>query len=426
MMNGWLKRFGAAAGKLADKIFKGDKVIWVIVFLLSLLSIAAVYSSSSFRAAKDDVSKFSLFFEQIMFVAGGWVLLLLASRIHPKWYRKLSFVGSAAVISLMFLLFFDGLTAKQNGAIRGIKLFGFTIQIFEFAKAAIIIYLARAMEVFDKDSLKNYLVWLLVPILLTCGLLMRGSFSVTLFMAAICFMILWLNKVRIKFLVMTMAAAAGLVLGGYGLYKISSKIHEDNPKEIKFARFATAESRFEDFFGEITGKADRQFEEMSEKEKKDYIDSRRQSENAKIAIKEGGIFGKGPGNSTQRYVLSMAFSDFIFAFIIEEYGLITGIALMMLYIWLFARCAQISVKCKSTFASTTVFGLGLLISMQALMHILVNVRLLPVTGHTLPLVSHGGTAFLAFCIVFGIILSVSREVSTANNKTKEESHENNN
>ncbi|MCF0177923.1 MAG: FtsW/RodA/SpoVE family cell cycle protein, partial [Bacteroidales bacterium] len=134
----------------------------------------------------------------------------------------------------------------------------------------------------------------------------------------------------------------------------------------------------------------------------------RQSDNAKIAIAEGGIFGKGPGRSTQRFSLSMAFSDFIFAFIVEESGLIGGIFVIMLYLIFLFRCIAISYRCRALFSQTLVLGLSFLIATQAFLHILVNVRLLPITGHTLPLVSHGGTAYLVLSIAFGMILSVSR------------------
>lgn len=399
-----LRYYFEEASGYVRKWFGGDKVLWITVLILSMFSITGVYSASSYMASDLNVSKLEIFGKQFAFVLGGWGILLIACFIHPKYYRKYSYVLFAAGIALMLALFIPGLRAEQNGAIRGIKFFGFTIQVFEIAKVAIIIYLARTLEISSIDSWKDYLLKLLVPIGLTCALVLRGSFSAALFIAMICFIILWVNRVKWKFLAATIAAGIGIVLGGYGIY--SATKHWDNPI---FVRFGTAESRIEKFIESAKGEEiDRT--SMSKSEYEAYLDENRQSENAKISIHEGGLLGKGPGKSTQRYALSMAFSDFIYAFLIEEYGSITGVFIMFLYIWLFARCAQLAVKCNSTFASTMVFGLGLLITCQALMHILVNVRLAPITGHTLPLVSHGGSAFLVFSGAMGMILSVSRAI----------------
>ena len=129
-----------------------------------------------------------------------------------------------------------------------------------------------------------------------------------------------------------------------------------------------------------------------------------------VAISEGGLFGKGPGNSTQRYSLSMAFSDFIFAFIVEEYGLAGGSLIIALYIILLFRCIRLTTRCNTSFSSALVTGLSYMIIIQAFIHILVNVRLIPITGQTLPLVSHGGTAYLAMSGAVGMILSVNKQL----------------
>ena len=139
-------------------------------------------------------------------------------------------------------------------------------------------------------------------------------------------------------------------------------------------------------------------------------DAKRQSMNARIAISQGGLIGKGPGKSTQRYSLSMAFSDFIFAFIVEEYGLLGGFVVILLYIIVLFRCIRMTRRCSTTFSEALILGLAWLIALQAMLHIFVNVGLLPVTGHTLPLISHGGTAYLVLSGAMGMILSVSRHL----------------
>lgn len=397
-----VKTYAEKASCWINRSIKGDKVVWIIVFLLSMFSLAAVYSASSYRAMHSDVNKIVIFLDQLVFVLAGWAALLVCYFIHPKYYRKFSFLVYGISIVLLLLLFVDPLTARQNGAIRGLKLPGFTFQVFEVAKAAIIIYLARAMEIFEIKKFKDYLLKLLLPIALTCVLLLRGSFSSAVFTAMICLVILWINKINWRYLALTIAGGIAVLGICYGLYKLT-----ENNEHPLFERFETAESRIDSFLHP----ADEEVAiKMTEEEKQAAIDAERQSENAKIAIHEGGIIGKGPGKSTQRYTLSMAFSDFIYAFIIEEYGSIVGIFVMFLYIWLFARCARLAAKCKTTFAGTMVFGLGLLTTFQALMHIYVNIRMIPITGHTLPLVSHGGTAFIIFSGIFGVILSVSKSI----------------
>lgn len=397
-----VKTYAEKASCWINRSIKGDKVVWIIVFLLSMFSLAAVYSASSYRAMHSDVNKIVIFLDQLVFVLAGWAALLVCYFIHPKYYRKFSFLVYGISIVLLLLLFVDPLTARQNGAIRGLKLPGFTFQVFEVAKAAIIIYMARAMEIFEIKKFKDYLLKLLLPIALTCVLLLRGSFSSAVFTAMICLVILWINKINWRYLALTIAGGIAVLGICYGLYKLT-----ENNEHPLFERFETAESRIDSFLHP----ADEEVAiKMTEEEKQAAIDAERQSENAKIAIHEGGIIGKGPGKSTQRYTLSMAFSDFIYAFIIEEYGSIVGIFVMFLYIWLFARCARLAAKCKTTFAGTTVFGLGLLTTFQALMHIYVNIRMIPITGHTLPLVSHGGTAFIIFSGIFGVILSVSKSI----------------
>lgn len=397
-----VKTYAEKASCWINRSIKGDKVVWIIVFLLSMFSLAAVYSASSYRAMHSDVNKIVIFLDQLVFVLAGWAALLVCYFIHPKYYRKFSFLVYGISIVLLLLLFVDPLTARQNGAIRGLKLPGFTFQVFEVAKAAIIIYLARAMEIFEIKKFKDYLLKLLLPIALTCVLLLRGSFSSAVFTAMICLVILWINKINWRYLALTIAGGIAVLGICYGLYKLT-----ENNEHPLFERFETVESRIDSFLHP----ADEEVAiKMTEEEKQAAIDAERQSENAKIAIHEGGIIGKGPGKSTQRYTLSMAFSDFIYAFIIEEYGSIVGIFVMFLYIWLFARCARLAAKCKTTFAGTTVFGLGLLTTFQALMHIYVNIRMIPITGHTLPLVSHGGTAFIIFSGIFGVILSVSKSI----------------
>ncbi len=398
-----LKTYIEKVGDWANKRLGGDKIVWTIVFILSMFSIAAVYSASSYIAMDTNTSKIVIFLEQFGMAVLGWCVLLVAYFLPPKFYRKYAILIYFISIAVLLMLFIPPLRAEYNGAVRGIKIGSASIQVFDAAKVALLLYIARVMERYEIKDFKTYLIRLLIPIGLTCVLLLTGSFSSALFMGAICLVILWINKINWKYLLATLAIGAGVFLACLGLYEATKG--SENPM---FRRFATAESRISNFFSPAS--SDEATANLTDSQKQRIKDEERQSENAKIAIHEGGLIGKGPGKSTQRYTLSMAFSDFIYAFIIEEYGSIVGILVMFMYIWLFARCARIAYNCKTTFASTIVFGLGLLITAQAMMHIYVNIRMFPITGHTLPLVSHGGMAYLVFSGAFGIILSISRSI----------------
>lgn len=398
---------------------QGDPVIWIIVILLAVVSIVAVFSSSSYLAKTIYNSKIDCLFAQLKSVLIGLVALYLCYKVPLKWYRSLSFILFGISLMLVVLALFHGKTL--NGAARGLEIKGRTFQVFEPAKVGIILYLARAAEVFRIDNFRDYCLKILLPIVLVCGLILMNSFSTALFIALLCIVILFVTGVKRWYLWVTIGA--GVVVLGllFGIYKSIGKSADGGSQtkvEKIFNRFGTAEGRIEDFVsggGKETGK------DGTARLTQEEMDDIRQSENAKIAISEGGLFGKGPGKSTTRYSLSMAFSDFIYAFIIEEYGLAGGIFVLLLYIWFFYRCIIIVKRCKTTFSSVVVAGIALLIVMQAMMHILVNVRLMPITGHTLPLISHGGTAYLVLCGAFGIILSVSRTLDsteTAKNDKK--------
>lgn len=393
---------------------KGDKVIWIIVVIFAMISIAAVFSSSSFLASSRGISKVAIFMEQTKSVLLGFVALLVCYLIPLRFYRTFSFIIFGLSVLMLILLYVPGFQVKVNGAIRGIRLFGKgpTIQVFEIAKIGIILYLAKALELWgDKlDSFKEFALRILLPVGVVCLLILANSFSSALLIALISFLILFFLDVNWKNLGITVGGVVVLILLLFGIYHA---FFAGRPERLAtpvgkiFNRFGTVEGR-------LTAHFDKEEEESLEGLSRDEIqqlkDKDRQSENAKVAISEGGIFGKGPGKSTQRYSLSMAFSDFIYAFIVEEYGLLGGVLVIFLYLIFLFRCIRLCQRCKATYSSVLIVGLSFLIATQAFLHILVNVRLFPITGHTLPLISHGGTAYLVLCGAFGMILSVNRQL----------------
>ena len=392
---------------------KGDRVIWIIVVLFAMISIVAVFSSSSFLASSRHVTKIAIFLEQTKSVLMGFLALFICYLIPLRFYRTLSFFIFGISVLLLILLYVPGFQVKMNGAIRGIRFFGKgpTFQVFEFAKVGVILYLAKALEIWgdDLDDFKQFALKILLPVGVVCLLIIPNSFSSALLIALISFLILFFMDVSWKNLGITVGIVAAIVLLMFLTYHAFFAGRPERQQTAVgkiFNRFGTVESRLVAHFD----KEEQDLENLTKLEMQQLRDKERQSENAKVAISEGGIFGKGPGKSTQRYSLSMAFSDFIYAFIVEEYGLIGGIVVIFLYIVFLFRCIRLCQRCKATYSSVLIVGLSFLIATQAFLHILVNVRLLPITGHTLPLISHGGTAYLVLGGAFGMILSVNRQL----------------
>ena len=390
---------------------RGDKVIWILVVLFAMISIVAVFSSSSFLASSRGVSKVAIFMEQTKSVLMGFVALLVCYFIPLRFYRATSFWVFGLSLLMLVMLYIPGIRVEINGAVRGIRVAGHTFQVFEFAKIGVILYLAKALERWgdDLDDFKQFALKIILPVGAVCLLILPNSFSSALLIGLISFLILFFLDVNFKNLAITVGAVAVAVLLMFGIYHAFFAGRPERQQSAVgkvFNRFGTVENRLTAHFNS----EEESLEGLSKNEIERLKDKDRQSENAKVAISEGGIFGKGPGKSTQRYSLSMAFSDFIYAFIVEEYGFVGGVCVILLYLIFLFRCIRLCARCKATYSSVLIVGLSFLIATQAFLHILVNVRLFPITGHTLPLISHGGTAYLVLCGAFGMILSVNRQL----------------
>jgi cell division protein FtsW len=375
----------------------------------------AVFSSSTFLANKAGVSKLYILQEQLISVSIGLAALLVCYLIPMRFYRFLAFPVFGITVVMLVLLFI--IPDVRNEAARGIKLFGRTIQVFEFAKVGLILYIAKALELWENSltRYKDFLLKILLPVGIVCIMVMANSFSSALLFGVISILLLFFMNVNIKHLGITAGIGILVVLAMFGIYSLfyNNKSHAEGEKSGSvakvFNRFSTATNRIVNFFD-----AKEEMEEaataMTPAARQRHLDGQRQAINAKVAIHEGGIIGKGPGKSTQRYSLSMAFSDFIYAFIVEEYGLLGGIVVILIYLIFLFRCITIANRCETIFPGALVLGLAFLIATQAFLHIMVNVGLMPVTGHTLPLISHGGTAYMVLSGAFGIILSVSKKL----------------
>lgn len=380
----------------------GDRVIWLLILFFAMISMAVVYSATSSLAYRHDTTPFRYLIDQAGFYIIGFVILLLCYRIPMKWYRVLSY----GVMGLSIILL---AVPVAVGQLRSFSLLGIPIHPAEIAKVATVLYLARIIESSPMNTFKEYALKILLPVGLVCALAMLGSMSATLIIGIITLIILICSGVKRQFILWTIPIAIGAVAVAFTVSIITGgKV---------FSRFETFGQRIERHFsGDDTMG-------MSEAELAEYNDKNFQADQAKEAIQLGGIFGRGPGNSIKRDVLPNAYDDYIYAVIIEEYGLIGGIAVIILYLWFFYRCMKIARACTRKFSIITVLGLSTLITLQAFLHIFVNIGILPVTGQTLPMISHGGTALIIMNCAFGIILSVNRTIEIKDLKLKTEKEE---
>ena len=279
---------------------KGDKVIWMLVVLFAMVSIVAVFSSSSFLASSRNISKVAIFMEQTKSVLFGFAVLFVAYLIPLRFYRTFSFILYGATVVMLLMLFVPGLRVEINGAIRGIRVAGRTVQVFEFAKIGVILYLARAIELWGDrlGDFKQFALRIILPVGVVCLLIMQNSFSSALLIGGIAFLVLFFMDISFKNLMITVGILVAAVLLMFGIYHAfvagRPSVQQTAVGKV-FNRFGTVEGRIADFVNDKGEEIDT--ESMSAAEIQKMKDEKRQSENAKVAISEGGLIGKGPGKS---------------------------------------------------------------------------------------------------------------------------------
>jgi cell division protein FtsW len=379
---------------------EGDRVLWGIALVLTLASLVTVYSAISTLAYKADGNSAKFLFKQAALLAGGWVVMFGVHRIHFKYFGKLANVLFALAIAALIFTFLFG--TDINDARRWLKIpfLGLTVQTSDFAKLALVLWVARQLQV-RGPVLEDF--WQgLMPILggigLVCALILPSDFSTAAMLAAICVTMLFVGGLPWKHMFRIAGMGGVLLLSLYGIGKAA-------PEALP--RFGTWASRMESFVGFATG------QDGGAQSAEDY-----QIELAQIAIHRGGLFPSGPASGTSRNFLPHPYSDMIFAFIVEEWGAILGgLGLVLLYLALLFRASRTAIKCESAFGRNLVLGLGLMITVQALVNMGVSVRLFPTTGQPLPLVSYGGTSLLFTCLSIGMMLAVSRIVQNGDSGT---------
>lgn len=368
-----------------SKYLKGDHIIWGVIIVLSIFSLLAVYSSTG-TLAMQKVGGNTLYYliRHGVILGLGIMIVFITHLIHYKYYSRLSQLLIVAAIILLILTLIVG--TNLNQATRWLTLpgLGFTIQISDFAKLALVMYIARVLSMKQDEiaSFKEAFLPIIVPVGIICILILPANLSTAVLIFGITLILMFIGRISMKYLLAS-GSVAILLLALF--ITIGTLINKEG-------RINTWKHRIENYF-----------EEGNEES---Y-----QSQQAKIAIATGGLFGKKPGKSVQRNFLPNPYSDFIYAIIVEEYGLIFGgIPILLAYLFLLFRAGVIVRKCNRTFPAFLAIGLTLMIVVQAMVNMAVAVGLLPVTGQTLPFVSMGGSSMLFTSIALGIILSVSRNI----------------
>ena len=378
---------------ITNRLFKGDKVIWIIFTLLFALSFIEVFSATSTLAYKND-NYWQPITQHVTFMMIGVAIAWIVHNMPMVWLKKLSY--AAYWVGIIFLLWAMFAGVSINGESRWVRLFGINIQSSEVAKLGLVMLIARILgdgqssEGTDKSVMKK----ILYATGIACAFIITGNLSTVILICFTTYLMLFIGKIpRVQMWKLTGACAiAGTVALGTIMLTPASLV-EGTPLD----RMVTWRNRIV-----------RSIDPASAE--KDQNGGNEQRMHANIAIASSNvIFGKGPGNSEQRDFLPQAFSDFIYAIIIEELGLIIGgLGVILLYLILLYHTGQIAKDCDDPYAAFLIIGAALMIVIQAMAHMSISVGVGPVTGQPLPLVSRGGTSIIINCVYIGMILSVSR------------------
>ncbi|HEY6902376.1 MAG TPA: FtsW/RodA/SpoVE family cell cycle protein [Puia sp.] len=394
---------------------KGDKVIWTAVVLLAVASLLVVYSSTGLLAYKMYKGNTEVYlFKQFAFIMVGVMIIYFAHQVNYTIYSKVARILFLLSIPLLFYTLFFGVRLNEGSRWIRLPIVNMTFQTSDLAKLALFMYLSRLLSK-KQDVIKDFRTGFLpviTPVAIICVLIAPANLSTALLIGATSLMLLFIGRVSARHLLLTIAVAAIPLVLLIGAATIRHKANGDETVKPKvegrsrlFVRVDTWISRVETFmYGS----------------KETNTDNNYQTNQAKIAIAKGGILGLGPGNSQQRNFLPHPYSDFIYAIIIEEYGLVGGAFIVLIYLVFLLRSIRIFRRCPFAFGAFLALGLSFTLVIQALANMAVNVNLFPVTGVTLPLVSMGGSSFLFTCLAIGIILSVARNAEQSEGNEKEE------
>jgi cell division protein FtsW len=375
--------------QLFTKYLKGNPAIWIIIIVLMLISLLEVFSATSLIAYKHNAGYYFFIKHAILlFISFGIIFGL--HHVEYRLFGRLAFLSMILSVFLLILTLLVGTNLNQASRWLVIPGLGLTFQTSDFAKIALVVYLAKTIK--DKqDVIKDFkkgFLPLIIPVFIITGLIFPANFSTAAMLFFVSMVILFVGRVRVLHLVTSV-----LIVAVFGLTFIYTA-----PYFMKHSRVATWKSRIETFVGGS--------------DEKETVDDNKnfQSVQAKIAIAANGIGGIGLGKSVQKYILPHPYSDFIFAIIVEEFGFVAVVLIVFLYVYLFYHALLIMKKSEYVFEAILGFGLIFLIVIQAFINMGVAAGIFPVTGQPLPFISMGGTSLLFTGVAFGIILSVSRSV----------------
>ncbi len=380
---------------------KGDRIIWAIAALLAIFSFLPVYSAASNLAYIGSGSNtFSYFIKHFVHLFLGFSIIYGVHKIPYRYFKGLSMVMIPVVLILLIITMLQGATIGGANASRWIRvpIVGFTFQPSTLAALVLMVYVARYLSKIKDEtiSFRESVLPLWLPVFIVLALILPANFSTAALIFSMVILLTFVGGYPLKYL--SIIIGSGVVV--LALFVLTAKAFPD----LMPNRVDTWTSRISSFVD-------------SEVTQEDY-----QIEKAKIAIATGGVQGLGPGKSIQKNFLPQSSSDFIFAIIIEEYGLIGGIFLLILYLWLLFRIVIVAQKSDSVFGKLLAIGVGIPVIFQALVNMGVAVQLFPVTGQTLPLISSGGTSIWVTCLALGVVLSVSAKRDEDKNNEVDDQH----
>lgn len=370
---------------------KGDKVIWSLVVILSLFSLVLIYSTTDKLAMQYGTTPFKYMVSQAFYLSLGLIVIYIFHRMPYKTFMKWSVRLFLVSIPLLLYTLFWGKELNSGSRWIEVPVVGLTIQTSDLAKLAIFTFLARQLSLKQKivNNFWHGFFWpLLFPVILICGLIAPANLSTALLLGLTCCILFFIGRVPLKFIGLLAVGGLVLLFGIYAFGKITNT-----------GRAATWEKRVMVYMGDGAD-----------------ADDTYQTDQANIAIANGGITGTGPGNSYAKNYLPHPYSDFVFAIVIEEYGLIGASLILFCYLLLLWRSINIFRRCPYAFGAFLSLGLSFTLVFQAMVNMAVAVHLVPVTGQTLPFISKGGSSIIFTAVAIGIILSVSRYVDAEEGK----------
>lgn len=380
------------------KYLKGDKVIWIISLLMLAFSLVTVYSFVPILVKMEGGTPFKYLFKHFIYVLIGLAVMFWIHKKDPKYILRLAKFGYYLAIALLIFTFFFGTKVNNAGRWINIPFVGLTFQSSDFAKLVLLIYVSKIL-VKKKDQLKSWRegYWpVILPIIVICGLILKDNFSTAVILFAICLTVLFIGKVPFSKLFLTISGGALLLLMVVGL-------HLAAPDLGILPRYETWKNRI-----------------LNKMENETDVLSNAQAMNAELGIYNGSFLGQGVGDGKLKEYIPEAYADFYYASFVEEFGSVSAVILVLLYLILLFRIIKIGLKSDRLFETYICLGIGVLLLTQASVNMLVCTGIFPVTGQNMPLLAMGGSALIMTCVSIGIVQSVAYRLEKVKNKKSEQ------